>query len=96
MITEQCTPMQCRTGQGYVFRCASISSTYPSQSVCPSHFRISILSASLSDHKTVDKLAMEVNMMADMVADLEVDMVAEMEVDQVADNGGRHGGGHDG
>ena len=29
----------------------------------------------------VDKLSMEVNMMADMVADLEVDMVAEMEVD---------------
>ena len=37
--------------QGYLFRCASISSTYPSKSVCPlvrwSYFRISILSASL-------------------------------------------------
>ena len=66
-----------------LFRCASISSTYPDQSVdwlvgntfgFPFCQRLRALTQR------------QVNIaVADMVADMEVDMVADMEVDKVAD-----------
>ena len=55
-----------------VFRCASISSTYPSQSIRP------------SVHDKVDKVAaMVADMEVDKVANMEVDVVTNMEVDTI-------------
>ena len=77
------------------FRCASISSTYPSQSVgwsvrntfvFPFCQRLWVLTKRW-ENIAVDNMEVDmvVNTEVDMVADMEVDKVADMDVDKVAD-----------
>ena len=69
--------------QFVILRHASVSSTYPDQSVRKSVRHIFLdLHSDLTNRR--DDIAMA-DMVADMVADMEADMVADMEVDKVTD-----------
>ena len=63
-----------------VFRCASVSSTYPGTSVRPSVVHPSVI---LSDFHSVSVFETSQSVAA-MVADMEMHMVADMEVNKVA------------
>ena len=67
-----------------VFRLASVSSTYPGQSVVHNSFGFSFCQRLCDLTKRQDDIAVA-DMVADKAADMEVHMVADMKVDKVAD-----------